>query len=667
MLNWIFDKLGRKSFTQLVVIESFEHISKGMLKRYVSNSIPIYLIEPFVMYHHTSKRIYHGFPDAFPDYVEKYLQEGILKLLPEKMIDGKTIFREAADKAVEAIESVYPEYREEHKELIEYVANTLKSSIAENTFKKELCNRLAEFYSVNLLLMRIEKVLGSYPILFYPKINVHSYLYLKALISRANLELFEHPNIRFPIRTHVLAFFENLREYLFAIAKLFAQTAVSGFLGGFQSNRVKNKKGYSYGVTILSPARQLSDNQRGPDFIIDNKKIHDEEVVYFPLVDLTSEQGKRSEKIPGTVYYPPKTGRCFSHFSKWGKLLRFSFKKKFFLKSEVINTACNALFNYFRWLKVLENITIRHFITHCDFGVSHIGRNLALKQSGVQTWYFTDSMNHGCNYWKNEGKNNVRLPFWTYLYYDHFVTWDGLLAVYFNGHPGGIKNTHIVGCLWSGHIKDGRYAGKKGGRNTERKFILSVFDSTYSRNGITSYAEGIEFAEHILRLADDCPDTHIFLKEKKERDIHKTLDHVLGPRLLEIYRRMDSHPGITICSHKDDASEIISPSDMVISFPFTSTTFEALSAGRPAVWHDPLGYYKNTPYGAIEGVTTHSYEELKAMVLKFKEIKPNDYQNPIPENSILMDPYRDGKAVDRFRELLHSSDIRQHKQPAYTF
>ena len=89
---------------------------------------------------------------------------------------------------------------------------------------------------------------------------------------------------------------------------------------------------------------------------------------------------------------------------------------------------------------------------------------------------------------------------------------------------------------------------------------------------------------------------------------------MLGPRLLDIYRRMDSHPRITICSDREDASELIAISDMIISFPFTSTTFEALSVDMPAVWHDPLGYYQNTMYGRVGGVTTHSYEDLKAKV-----------------------------------------------------
>jgi len=41
------------------------------------------------------------------------------------------------------------------------------------------------------------------------------------------------------------------------------------------------------------------------------------------------------------------------------------------------------------------------------------------------------------------------------------------------------------------------------------------------------------------------------------------------------------------------------------------------------------------------------------MVLEIKR-NPEDYQNPIPMNSPLMDPYRDGKAIDRFRDLLTS-------------
>ena len=191
-------------------------------------------------------------------------------------------------------------------------------------------------------------------------------------------------------------------------------------------------------------------------------------------------------------------------------------------------------------------------------------------------------------------------------------------------------------------------------RNLNNFYVLSCFDSTYSRNGFTSYTEGIAFAEHIFRLVDELHDVFIILKEKKQRSIHHILDPINGPKLLDIYSMMETHPRIIVCSNEMDASELISVSDAVISFPFTSTNFEALSANRPAIWHDPMGYYKNTPYGEIGGVTAHSYQELKSKICQMKDTSQESYKNPMPVRSPLLDPFRDGKAIERFRDLLAS-------------
>jgi hypothetical protein len=51
---------------------------------------------------------------------------------------------------------------------------------------------------------------------------------------------------------------------------------------------------------------------------------------------------------------------------------------------------------------------------------------------------------------------------------------------------------------------------------------------------------------------------------------------------------------------------------------------------------------------------TRNAEELCAMVGVIKNMKPGAYRNPIPRESSLLDPYRDGKAIERFRNLLVS-------------
>ncbi|RLC33416.1 hypothetical protein DRH14_04900 [Candidatus Shapirobacteria bacterium] len=65
------------------------------------------------------------------------------------------------NKAVEEIEQVFYEYKKMHHFSIDYVCNVMKSQVANNVFKKKLCDELAVFYSANGMLNDIEKIFIS--------------------------------------------------------------------------------------------------------------------------------------------------------------------------------------------------------------------------------------------------------------------------------------------------------------------------------------------------------------------------------------------------------------------------------------------------------------------------------------------------------------------------
>lgn len=614
------------------------------------------VIEPFPAYHHKNKKGIRHFPDQLPMFVEKLVQRGKISILEAKLFDSRNLYSRAADKAVEAVEKVYPFYRQEHVRLIDYVCKILDSKEAEWAFKSNLCDLLAEFYSMNEFLYRLEGIIKEDKIYVYPEMNVLTYHFLKDLVAESGQTFFEHTRIYFPSKKYIAGVLENLKSSLFYLATLTTQ-AVGSFLFGRQRS-LSGKKKFTLGMTIIGP-RQLYGKQLAPDMLIDDKKITAQDVVYFPLISPTAEQKRKMAQLPGTVIYPPKAGSHFSHPFKWLGLLRYAFTESFIKKTDEIKITAKLFFAYFRWVKVLNEIRLRHFVTHCDFGVSHIGRNIALHQAGIQTWYFTDSINHSYAIQDITQKNLHRHPFWAYLYYQHFVTWDQIIAKFYLNHPGSFKEVHVVGCLRSPYIEDKVKAIKNTKplllKASKASFVLSAFDSTYSINGKTSYEEGLAFAEHLILIVNSFKEIHLVLKEKKARYIHKFLHKVLGPKLIKLYDQMNAHQRITICSNEVDASDIISISDFVVSFPFTSTTFEAVSVNRAAVWHDPMGYYRNTPYGAAGGCVTHSYKELEARVLSLIESPQEPYINPFPLDSELMDPYRDGKAIERFRELLISS------------
>jgi hypothetical protein len=100
-------------------------------------------------------------------------------------------------------------------------------------------------------------------------------------------------------------------------------------------------------------------------------------------------------------------------------------------------------------------------------------------------------------------------------------------------------------------------------------------------------------------------------------------------------------------------------SDLTVTYAFSSTAVEALSARRKAIYYDPAGRFRVNFYDAIPGFVAHGYEELKLFVKKMLNMSENEFNDFLEVwGSPRIEDYRDGKAKNRFRELL----IRGSKQ-----
>ncbi len=106
-------------------------------------------------------------------------------------------------------------------------------------------------------------------------------------------------------------------------------------------------------------------------------------------------------------------------------------------------------------------------------------------------------------------------------------------------------------------------------------------------------------------------------------------------------------------------SEPIAASDLVISFPFTSASVEALGARKKAVYYDAPDKFRGSFYDRIPGLVCHSYKELFNRVdeLLFK-VDKEEYDAYLDETvKGKIGPYLDGKALTRFRELLVNQNV----------
>jgi len=656
-------KINKLNKVKNIVFECPGLNDRAAMTKAIKKGKKVFVLEPFCAYHH---RRFRFFPSPFPGYVKAFLNKGMINLISAESLGSRTISFDAAEKAVNCIEAVFPFYLKDHQALIDFTVQVHDSKEALKIFKKNLCDMLGDFFSLNMMFHKIEKMFKDENVLIYPDTDIKNYLYLKKIVKDSSQAVFSHHHILFS-KNRTLTYLKDLiLKSTLIKGALFVQAAASLLIGPFASLKSigslfsKNKKSsiktYPYAISIAAPKRQLRNNSRGPGFLIDGSKITKDQVVYTPIVPIAKKQLEILNSYGSDIVVPPKVGRFFSDWKKWFMLWLLSFKKIYILNDNELKIAAFALFTYFKWQHVLIHIGFDNFITHCDFSTAHISRNILFKKNNITTWYFTDAVNFGHAFRESDEQWN-RHPFWAYLHYDHFVTWYSDLADYFSAHPQTFKNSHVVGCLWSSHVNSGKNNAdyqKRLFKNERSKdsFIVAVYPSTYTVKGITSYEEGVSFIEDVYRLVNEIDHVVIVIKEKKEMALHMQLEPLLGQRLVDVYNEMEKHPRIKILTNGFDSSLLMANADLCISFPFTSTTTEALSANIKSIWHDPSDHYRKTPYGLTGKAVTFGYQELKAKVMEMKDMESSTYKTPISLDSNLLDPFRDGKAVDRFRDLL---------------
>jgi len=639
-------------------IEVFESPSLSDRRRMLScvrASRRCYVVEPFHAYHHTSVKGVPFFPSRLPDFAKELIGSGKVSLLRAEQLGARELYLAAAERAVATTDRIFPLYRDEHRRLCTFLASALGTEQADDVFRRLLCERLGVFFSMNMLFSNIEQALPGATIRVFVRQDPAEYLRLKALATAARVDPGEHPRVVLSPRSALRTAATLMAKKSWRLSSLLSLLA----LACRPARSAKGGKSYLLGFTIVSPLRQFRNDERGAGFLVDDDRIRSQDVVYLPLTPLTPEQQRMLRDLGSDVYDRLAERNTHAPLRVWLRLLVVFLRTLGAANEREVFAASASVAEYYRWKHLLGHVAIRHLVTHADFGFARVARNIALQGAGVRTWYFTDAANFGLNFASGEvGK--ARHPLWTYLNYDALVTWYPALAEWLLGHPSSFRQAHVVGCLWAQHVRQHhRSASRRAGlteKNLQGKFLVVAYGSTYSVKCVTAYDEGVAFVKDLLRLAAECPDVFIILKDKKPSSMHVLLEPELGQMLFTLQSEVAARPNMELVAQDSDASRLMADTDLIVSFPFTSTTLEALAADRPAIWHDPLGYYRDTPYGRSGGAVTHSYDELRSLVERLRVAGPDGFRNPFPPGSPLIDPFRDGKAIDRFRQLLTSSD-----------
>ncbi|MBF0216895.1 MAG: polysaccharide biosynthesis PFTS motif protein [Candidatus Omnitrophica bacterium] len=557
---------------------------------------------------------------------------------------------------VKAIEELYMS-----KEVLLAFKKRINERLSRFFYLREVSSRLAERYSG-----RIVFLIPARGVKFYRTYGQEIFMY--RYFHRTVGKLAGSSGRAYPRFTLFSLIVSGMRYFSAKAALLGKYTLFSVWMTArwILSLTVKNsgKMSYKYAVAIICPVRQFANNIRKIDFLVDGSSIKKSETVFISSIKLDAAH-EAYFRANGLNYVNIK-----SHFYPMPSRVFFDCTKALFRvcagffshDNTALETALIALYYRSLWGSVLGAVELSNFITHVDIEPQSILRNILLRRNGVKTWYYIDSQNFAVSMTKSHFMD-YRFNDFGFLNHDYFISWNMSLIEYFKASHTAFREHYDVGCLWAQHIREIN-EGKIKSRAREALLasgcgegmkVVAVFDSTYHSSNVTpkittTYECGMRFLSDIERLLEETDKIFIVFKEKKIRE--KIEDRC--PEMARKMEKLDGHTRFLSIGANTDVAEVVAVSDLVISFPFSSPTFEALSAGKRGIWHDPLGVFGDSPYAEIEDLVSSGYEELKSITKSLLwEISDSVYKVYLREKIRgKVESFLDGRAIDRFRDLL---------------
>jgi polysaccharide biosynthesis PFTS motif protein len=318
----------------------------------------------------------------------------------------------------------------------------------------------------------------------------------------------------------------------------------------------------------------------------------------------------------------------------------------------IVKTTRLILSDYLRWNLLMDDIELRNHITTLQ--PDRTSKNLILAQHGCKTWFiYPDNSSADAHTGWNE---HILVSPFAFIMADTAVVYNDKIRRLLEYHRNNFREYVVVGMLPAQRVREIR-DGVAGSslkdilthRNVPR-IRIGVFDTTYSTYGVPKINDGIQFGKDMLQLLNDFPDVEIIFKEKKFRNF--------TPEVIPFYQELEKHPRCITLKRGTgiSASDVIAVSDFIISAAYTSTTGEALCTRTKAIYYENAGRNigDNYYFNRFPLLAAHDYPQLieytKHWLYHVSKADFDLYLEKYIKGEF--DPYLDGHAVDRLKQLL---------------
>lgn len=566
-------------------------------------------------------------------------------------------------RALNDIDLIYESMAAKNKSM-KIIKSIFKSDIIETVYKKIVLEKLLFFYSTQAVMNMIVKNVVSNEVYYIPSQS----------LDFVNLTR----------RFHSLSLMDKkikIPRYLFVIYPLeglFNKIAQISLLAVWPLVLVRDikkiipstppKKEYITGIRVYENGYNFKSQYRKIDFLLDGKSITKDNTLF--CIETEIDKDFRNELNRGGYNFVDMFGilreinqdfikKVFFKilFPAWAKLCLVSILEPPF----IIHSYRSILGLYLRWKAFLEKYNLKNYVVYNDFTMTHIIRNILLSQNHIKTWYYSHSCHTEDLFVSLHDIGKIKSVDFSYLYYDNFITWGKRLSDFFMGHRNNVGNFITVGCLWSEHIKEIAetndysetlsqiYAKYRQNGSGSRK-IIGIFDTTFGKTAPLNMEDRNCFFEGILKLQKERKDYIFIIKLKNYlKDVEKWSQEVL-----HYYKEMNKLENVYLFEDLHDPSFVNAICDLGISACFTSTANEALGFGKKAIYFDGASRFGKCYYDSFPNLVAHGYNELIRLVDHWLyNVNDKEFCEYIDKHiKHGIDPYADGMAITRFRELL---------------
>lgn len=636
-----------------------------------------------VLFYYLYLRKYKIFCFDFTFGLKKY--KWIRKLIEENKIN--TIYvnpiNGAHGCAIEETEIIFNKFK---SRILYFVKRLYNSNEVASIFKKTIVNDLFQTIYIDSYLSEQKSKIGVDKV----KIRLIPYRYKIYMNLIKNLGSYDFTFFEidrtFSFLSYLLYIFEKIKFIIFSLG--FLTVNFLGIVPGIFIGKEPKQKKYQNIIAIDSIFQIKFPNRRSFDFLIDQQYVKREDSLFlFRIPKAVLKAGTRNFSWNRDVvrngynYFLHDNVSKIREFRYWKYNSRHLFSSTSVVLKSIFQllTEPRAYFEallisiivFTRWKILSQHVTFKNFIYTNAESSRQVALNILMRESGCITWSYAAFLGGGYIISKNKNFYNQRHVLWAFLNSDVYLGVSSDAVQYNKLHRQNTKRYYAIGSIYSEMVlKEWETLDRKNflsnyfptySNNTTK--IISFFDTSFVDNpeAPTTYEDCKNFYLDIAKLLNEKEDLLIIIKPSKNEEYYLASSQPWsssekGEKIIGLWKKLKSDKRVFWADDDGDNPLIMAASDLVVTHCISSTTAEALGAGKKAIWYETRknDLHIDTIFDKIPGLMVHGYDELLQSISYWLEsVTDEEYRMYLKRyiNGTVLATI-DGTALTRMRKLI---------------